>query len=72
MSKVQANACTRDGHTFHGEVLDHTIEEAEKIMDYLDDNWADAGMLRIYTEEGFTSIPLDNLSYLSFSVVDEG
>lgn len=71
MPKVQAHARTRDGHTFQGVALDHTIEEVTALMDHLDENWGDTAMIRISTEEGFTCIPMDNLSSLSFSVVDE-
>lgn len=71
MPKVQAHAYTRDGYTFRGAVSDNTVEEIEALVEHLDNNWGDIGMIRINTEEGFTCIPLDNLSSLSFSVIDE-
>ena len=72
MPKVQAHARTRDGHTFQGSVSDLASEEVAALMEHLDENWGDTAMFRISTEEGFTCIPMDNLSSLSFSVVDEG
>lgn len=71
MPKVQANAFTRDGYIIQGSVSDNTVEEIKTLMEYLDENWEDTAMIRISTEEGFACIPMDNMSYLSFSVVDE-
>lgn len=71
MTKVQANAFTRDGYIIQGSVSDNTVEEIKALMEHLDENWGDTAMIRVNTEEGFACIPMDNLSYLSFSVADE-
>lgn len=71
MTKVQANAFTRDGYIIQGSVSDLPSEEVTALMGHLDENWGDIAMIRVNTEEGFACIPMDNLSYLSFSVVDE-
>ena len=70
MTKVQATAFTRDGYIIQGSVSDLTSEEVTALREYLDEHWEDIAMIRVPTEEGFTCVPMDNMSYLSFSVVD--
>lgn len=71
MPKYQSVARTRDGHTFRSGVFDLSPEEVADLTEHLDENWGDIGMIRINEENGFTCVPRDNLSALSFSVVDE-
>lgn len=71
MPKVQAHVRTRDGHILRGAASNLTDEEVEALAEGFDNNWSDLVMVRIATEDGFACIPMDNLSTLSFSVVDE-